>query len=67
MATTTIDTDTELSAVNSILGAIGQSPVTTLGAITEITGEVTYIGKKNIAGTYTRTGSTVTVTSSTQT
>ena len=30
MATTTIDTDTELSAVNSILGAIGQSPVTTL-------------------------------------
>ena len=27
---TTIDTDTELSAVNSILGAIGQSPVTTL-------------------------------------
>ena len=31
MASTTIDTDTELSAVNSILGAIGQSPVTTLG------------------------------------
>tara|TARA_B100000902_G_scaffold112717_1_gene113942 strand:- start:669 stop:1283 length:615 start_codon:yes stop_codon:yes gene_type:complete len=31
MATpTTIDTDTELSAVNSILGAIGQSPITTL-------------------------------------
>ena len=30
MATTTIDTDTELSAVNSILGAIGQSPQTTL-------------------------------------
>ncbi len=31
MATpTTVDTDTELSAVNSILGAIGQSPVTTL-------------------------------------
>ena len=29
MATTT-DTDTELSAVNSILGAIGQSPVTSL-------------------------------------
>ena len=29
MATTT-DTDTELSAVNSILGAIGQSPVTTI-------------------------------------
>ena len=31
MASTTIDTETELSAVNSILGAIGQSPVTTLG------------------------------------
>jgi hypothetical protein len=30
MATTTIDTETELSAVNSILGAIGQSPVTTI-------------------------------------
>ena len=30
MATTTIDTDTELSAVNAILGAIGQSPLTTL-------------------------------------
>ena len=30
MATTTIDTETELSAVNSILGAIGQSPVTNL-------------------------------------
>ena len=30
MATSPIDTDTELSAVNSILGAIGQSPVTTL-------------------------------------
>ena len=30
MAYTTIDTDTELSAVNSILGAIGQSPVTSL-------------------------------------
>ena len=30
MATTTIDTETELSAVNSILGAIGQSPQTTL-------------------------------------
>ena len=30
MATTTIDLDTELSAVNSILGAIGQAPVTAL-------------------------------------
>jgi len=27
---TTVDTDTELSAVNSILGAIGQSPITIL-------------------------------------
>ena len=27
---TTIDLDTELSAVNSILGSIGQSPVTNL-------------------------------------
>tara|TARA_R100001530_G_scaffold90540_1_gene62900 strand:- start:2293 stop:2946 length:654 start_codon:yes stop_codon:yes gene_type:complete len=34
MASTTIDTDTELSAVNAILGAIGQSPVTTLGTST---------------------------------
>ena len=30
MATTTIDTETELSAVNSILGAIGQSPVSSI-------------------------------------
>ena len=30
MASTTIDIDTELSAVNNILGAIGQSPMTTL-------------------------------------
>jgi len=30
--------DTELSAVNSILGAIGQSPVTTLGTVTNNTG-----------------------------
>ena len=32
MASTTIDTETELSAVNSILGAIGQSPVTSVSA-----------------------------------
>ena len=45
MATpTTIDNDTELSAVNSILGAIGQSPVTTLGTITETIGEKKYTG-----------------------
>ena len=30
MASTTIDIDTELSAVNNILGAIGQSPITSL-------------------------------------
>jgi len=30
MASLTIDLDTELSAVNSILGAIGQAPITTL-------------------------------------
>ena len=30
MATTTTELDTELSAVNSILGAIGQSPITAL-------------------------------------
>ena len=30
MATTTIDNETELSAVNSILGAIGQSPISSL-------------------------------------
>jgi hypothetical protein len=32
--TTQIATDTELSAVNSILGSIGQAPVTTLGPVT---------------------------------
>ena len=37
MASTTIDTDTELSAVNAILGAIGQSPITTLGNLTKST------------------------------
>ena len=34
MASTTIDIETELSAVNSILGAIGQSPVTTISGNT---------------------------------
>ena len=34
MASTTIDTETELSAVNSILGAIGQSPVTVIAGNT---------------------------------
>ena len=37
---TTIDIETELSAVNSILGSIGQSPVTTLGETSD--GTVTY-------------------------
>ena len=30
MASTTIDTETELSAVNAILGAIGQAPITSI-------------------------------------
>ena len=42
-APTTVDPDTELSAVNSILGAIGQSPVTTLG---------TYVVNSNNIATY---------------
>ena len=60
---TTVDNDTELSAVNSILGAIGQSPVTTLGLVTEIQGELNYTGSNARTGTYTRAGTTVTVTS----
>ena len=48
MATTTIDTDTELSAVNSILGAIGQAPITQLkdpstGAIANANPEIQFI------------------------
>ena len=46
--TTPIATDTELSAVNSILGSIGQSPVTTLGTVTT---NVTNSGTE-IANTY---------------
>ena len=42
MASTTIDTDTELSAVNAILGAIGQSPVTTLGTVSVTNGITAY-------------------------
>ena len=38
MASTTIDLDTELSAVNAILGAIGQAPVTNLGNVVDATG-----------------------------
>ena len=48
MATTTIDTDTELSAVNAILGAIGQAPITqlkdpTTGVITNANPEIQFI------------------------
>jgi len=43
-APTTIDLDTELSAVNSILGSIGQSPVTTLGSNLEIEAETEHTG-----------------------
>ncbi len=38
----TIDPDTELSAVNTILGAIGQSPVTTLGEVDTVNNISTY-------------------------
>ena len=45
---TTVDTDTELSAVNSILGAIGQSPITqlkdtTTGSLISTNPEISYI------------------------
>ena len=43
-APTTIDLDTELSAVNSILGSIGQSPITTLGSNLEIEAETEHTG-----------------------
>ena len=48
MATTTIETDTELSAVNSILGAIGQAPISQLkdpvtGAIANANPEIQFI------------------------
>ncbi len=39
---TTVDPDTELSAVNTILGAIGQSPVTTLGTVSTVNNVSTY-------------------------
>ena len=39
---TTVDPDTELSAVNTILGAIGQSPVTTLGVVSTVNNVSTY-------------------------
>ena len=48
---TTIDTETELSAVNSILGAIGQSPVTTLGTST-VDNNVTAYDNPEVAFVY---------------
>ena len=42
MASTTIDIDTELSAVNNILGAIGQAPITTLGTVSVTDGISAY-------------------------
>ena len=47
MSNTTIDLDTELSAVNSILGSIGQAPVTTLGKLT-----TTVSSTDEVANTY---------------
>ena len=48
MATpTTIDTDTELSAVNSLLGAIGQSPITTFGDYDTVTDKEGNVSKIN--------------------
>jgi hypothetical protein len=43
MATSTTDTDTEISAVNSILGAIGQSPITNLNLAGNPNPEVSFI------------------------
>jgi len=49
---TTVDTDTELSAVNSILGAIGQSPVTSLGPTETGTGDTINFANPEIAFIY---------------
>jgi len=43
MASTTIDNETELSAVNAILGAIGQSPITSSIADSQANPEVAFI------------------------
>ena len=47
MATKTTELDTELSAVNSILGAIGQSPITQLknatGSLISTNPEISFI------------------------
>jgi len=52
MATTTVDLDTELSAVNSILGSIGQSPVTSLGLPDSGTGDTINFQNPEIAFIY---------------
>ena len=52
MATTTVDLDTELSAVNSILGSIGQSPVTSLGLPESGTGDTINFKNPEIAFIY---------------
>ena len=52
MATTTVDLDTELSAVNSILGSIGQSPVTSLGLPESGTGDTINFQNPEIAFIY---------------
>jgi len=49
VAPTTTDTDTELSAVNTILGAIGQSPVTTLGTYTVNSNQISTYDNPEIA------------------
>ena len=48
-APNTTDTDTELSAVNTILGAIGQSPVTTLGTYTVNSNQIATYDNPEIA------------------
>ena len=45
MASTTISIDTELSAVNSILGAIGQAPITALDTQTTSTSDSSQISE----------------------
>tara|TARA_B100000287_G_scaffold368693_1_gene365114 strand:+ start:241 stop:888 length:648 start_codon:yes stop_codon:yes gene_type:complete len=52
MATTTVDLDTELSAVNSILGSIGQSPITSLGLPDSGTGDTINFQNPEIAFIY---------------
>ena len=51
-APTTIETDNELSAVNTILGAIGQSPVTSLGTYTVNSDSISTYDNPEIAFIY---------------